>query len=107
MTLSTRRARSPDQTAHVTSGCIGVIRPRRSGAPLPASGFSRGESFEHPALENLHLLLRILERPLAILQQLGAALVRRQGVRQRQLSVLHGRQDRFELGESGLKSLGK
>src|SRR5208282_6451749 len=104
MTASTRRARSLDQTAHVTSGCIGIPHPGRSlGGGVFIFG---GEGFEHAALEDLNLLLRVLQRSLAVLQQLGATLVRGERIGQRQLAVLHGRQDRLELCERSFKGLG-
>src|SRR2546425_11367533 len=56
---STRRARSPAQTSHATSGFI-VARGRVATAGR--------EYLEYAAFENLHLLLRVLERGLAILQ---------------------------------------
>src|SRR6202040_3477622 len=76
--LSTLCALSRDHTGHATSGFIDLGRSR---------GFrSVGlEALQHSALQDLHLLLSVLERRLAILQQLGAALVCRKRFRKRQL----------------------
>src|SRR5271155_2270642 len=104
MTASTRRARSLDQTAHETSGCIGLAQAITFH---PGLLFVRREGLQYPALEDLNLLLRILQRSLAKLQQLGAALVCGERVGQRQLAILHGRQDRLELGKCGFKGLGR
>jgi hypothetical protein len=104
MTASTRRARSLDQTAHETSGCIGLAQ---AIAFHPRLLFVRREGLQYPALEDLNLLLRILQCSLAKLQQLGAALVGGERVGQRQLAILHGRQDRLELGKRGFKGLGR
>src|SRR2546423_38952 len=63
--LSTRCALSRDQTGHPTSGFIDLARSRAfRGVGL--------ETLEHSALQDLHLLLSVLERRLAILQELGA-----------------------------------
>src|SRR5437868_13316864 len=103
-TFSTRRARSLDQTANARSGCIALAR----------GGFRRGaarvhgrERLEHAALEHLDLLLCVLERGLAILEQLGAALVGGQSIGEWQLAALHRGDNRLQLRKRGFEGLGK
>src|SRR5215472_4066908 len=81
MTLSTRRARSLDQTGKATSGCI--FRIRAASRRISHTGFAGCERLEHATLQDLDLLLGFLQRGLAILQQLGPALVRRERFGQR------------------------
>src|SRR5262245_60413989 len=66
-----------------------------------------GEIFQRVFFEHLHLLLGPREDPLAVLSQLEAPLMRRQGLLQAQLPGLHARDDFFELGERGFKALGR
>src|SRR5512137_1671985 len=79
-TSSIRRWRSPDQTAQARSGCI-VTRLRGGGV----------EGLQHALLEDLHLLLRILQRGLAELQQLRAPPVGGERFGERQLPAFHRR----------------
>ena len=65
----------------------------------------RRERLQHALLEHLDLLLRVLERRLAEREQLGAALVRRQRLLERQLPAFHRGDDLLELGERGFETL--
>src|SRR5437868_7017917 len=89
-TSSMRRCRSRDHTANGTSLCIGAA--------------FRLERFENALLQDQDLLLRILERRLAIGEKLGPPLVRGERLLEGQLTALHRRYDFFELGERGLKT---
>src|SRR5688572_756692 len=56
-------------------------------------------------LQHLHLVLRVLQRGLAVLEQLGAALVLGERALERQPPVLHARDDLLELFERGFEGL--
>src|SRR4249920_2884476 len=56
-------------------------------------------------LQHLHLLLRILQGGLAILEKLGAALVGGERALERQLAFLHAGDDFLELRQRGLQGL--
>src|ERR1051326_5748392 len=102
-TLSTRRARSLDQMAKARSGCIALARARLRSRIHRL----RRKRLEHAALEHLNLLLGVLERGLAVLEQLGAPLISRQRVGERQLAALHRGDDRLQLSEGGFEGLGR
>jgi hypothetical protein len=80
--------RSEAQTAYSTSGFIGVALER----------------LQDSLFEDQHLLLRVLERRLTELQQLGAALVGGERILERQLAAFHPLDDRLELGERRFES---
>src|SRR4249920_1353625 len=63
------------------------------------------EILEYAGFEDLDLLLGLLQSRLAILQQLGATLVRRQGLLERQLSRFHRGDDVLDFGQRGFKGL--
>src|SRR5882724_3201036 len=63
------------------------------------------EILECAGLEDLDLLLGLLEPRLAILQQLGAALVCRQGLLERQLPRLHRCDNVLDFSQRGLEGL--
>ena len=79
MTLSTRRARSPDQTAQATSGCIGLA----FAGPIENLGagvwFFGRKGHKNTALEHLHLLLGEPERgnPSQVMQAIKQGFARR------------------------------
>ena len=58
-------------------------------------------------LEDLDLVLRILERRLAIGQQLRSALVGGERFLERKLAAFHGRHNALELRECGFEGLGR
>src|SRR5437868_15233518 len=89
-TSSIRRCRSRDHTANGTSLCIGAA--------------FRFERFQHALFQDEDLLLRVLERRLAIREKLGAPFVRGERFLERQLAALHRGNDFFELGKRGLKT---
>src|SRR3970282_600799 len=54
-------------------------------------------------LQHLHRLLRILQGGLAILEQLGAALVGRERALERQLALFHAGDNLFQFRQCGLQ----
>ena len=56
--------------------------------------------------EYLHLLLGLRELPLAELREIQAALVRGEGLFQRELPRLHRGYKRFQLGQRGFEARG-
>ena len=69
-------------------------------------GVGRLEGLQHAFFQDLHLLLRVLQRRLAVLQQFGAPLVRGQRLLERQLPAFHRGDDLLELGERGFEACG-
>src|SRR5262245_11265633 len=61
---------------------------------------------ENAGIEQLHLLRRVSQGVLAMLQELRAALVRRDGLLQGKLPGFHRMHDLFQLGERRLEALG-
>src|SRR5215475_6594810 len=90
---STRPAMARDQSAN--SGAL--IRPGRSLGP----GI---EIAQRLAVEDRDARLRVGELAFAELDQLGAALVGRERLLERQLAVLHARDEGLELLERALES---
>src|SRR5690348_4123441 len=91
-TPSIRCWRSRDQAANEASGIV---------------GFAGRERLQHALFEHLDLLLRVLERGLAVRKQFGAALVSRKRFGKRQLAAFHLRDQRLELGERGFETGGR
>ena len=87
--------------------CVARRDPRRAnvGARGQASSASSAlERLQHALFEDLHLLLRVLQRRLAEREQFGSALVGGQRFLQRQLAALHPADDRLELGKRGFET---
>src|SRR6185312_458731 len=78
------------QTANVTPSRIGLV--------------VRRERLQYALLQHLDLLLRVLQRRLAVREQFRAALVRGQRLLQWQLAAFHPADERLELGERGFET---
>src|SRR5687767_7341667 len=79
------------------------IHPWKSLSRIVIRACRLGERLQHVAPQDLDLLLRNLELPLAIFGELEAALVGGERVLERQLARFHSRHDFFQLGERGLE----
>src|SRR5262245_21350168 len=64
------------------------------------------ELLQHARLEYFHLLLAVLERALAIVQQRGAALVSSERLLERQLARLHAGDDGLQFSQRLLEAAG-
>src|SRR5689334_16166095 len=93
--------RSPSRTRSIRS-----VRSRVQGAKPPSCiVFGVGaERLQHALLEDLDLLLGILQRVLAVREELGAALVGGKRFLERKLTGLHRCDEGFELGERGFET---
>src|SRR5690349_22749759 len=78
-------------------------RPKSGNRPCP-SLFGRAETLQHVLFEDLDLLLRVLERPLAEFEQLGATLVRSERLLERHLPGFHACYDFFQLSKGRFES---
>src|SRR5215472_5062641 len=65
----------------------------------------RRERLEHAPFEYLHLLFRVLERRLAILEELRPTPVGCQRLSERQLPAFHRREDALQFGERCFEAL--
>src|SRR5689334_8147407 len=96
----------PNVSARASASSIRACRSRAQAANSAGIvAAARRERLEHPALQYLDLLLRVLESGLAERNELGAALVRGERIGERQLAALHRGDNALELGERGFEIL--